>query len=58
MAGSGGGAARCVRLGSVVAGRGREFLALETGAANQTARAFYAQRGYRDEDIRLTMAVI
>jgi GNAT superfamily N-acetyltransferase len=37
--------------------RGPAFLTLETGAANQPARAFYAQRGYRDEDVRLTKAV-
>lgn len=28
---------------------------VETGAANATARAFYAALGYRDEDIRLSM---
>jgi ribosomal protein S18 acetylase RimI-like enzyme len=37
--------------------RGLAFLTLETGAANQPARAFYARRGYRDEDIRLTRAI-
>lgn len=33
------------------------FLSLETGAANQPARMFYAQRGYQEEDIRLTKAL-
>ena len=37
--------------------RGLAFLTLETGAANQPARAFYAQRGYQEEDIRLTKAI-
>lgn len=37
--------------------RGLAFLTLETGAANQPARAFYAQRGYRDEDVRLTRPI-
>jgi ribosomal protein S18 acetylase RimI-like enzyme len=37
--------------------RGLAFLTLETGAANRPARAFYAQRGYQEEDIRLTKAV-
>ena len=36
------------------AGRGLSFLTLETGAANQAARQFYAGRGYREEDVRLT----
>lgn len=36
--------------------RGLAFFTLETGAANQPARAFYAQRGYQEEDIRLTRA--
>jgi ribosomal protein S18 acetylase RimI-like enzyme len=39
------------------ASRGLAFLTLETGAANNPARAFYAQRGYREEDIRLTKAI-
>jgi ribosomal protein S18 acetylase RimI-like enzyme len=30
------------------------FLTLETGAANQGARAFYAAIGYAEEDVRLT----
>jgi GNAT superfamily N-acetyltransferase len=37
--------------------RGLEFLTLETGAANQAARAFYAQRGYQEEDVRLTKPI-
>jgi len=37
--------------------RGLAFLTLETGAANQPARRFYAQRGYREEDVRLTKAI-
>lgn len=37
--------------------RGLAFLTLETGAANQPARAFYAHCGYQEEDIRLTKAV-
>ena len=37
--------------------RGLAFLTLETGAANHAARAFYAQRGYREEDVRLTRAL-
>ncbi len=34
--------------------RGLACLTLETGAANQAARAFYAALGYADEDVRLT----
>jgi GNAT superfamily N-acetyltransferase len=34
--------------------RGLKFLTLETGAANSTARAFYASLGYQEEDVRLT----
>lgn len=37
--------------------RGLAFLTLETGAANRPARAFYNQRGYQEEDIRLTKAI-
>jgi ribosomal protein S18 acetylase RimI-like enzyme len=37
--------------------RGLAFVTLETGAANHPARAFYAQRGYHEEDIRLTKAL-
>ena len=37
--------------------RGLAFLTLETGAANRPARAFYARRGYREEDVRLTRAI-
>jgi ribosomal protein S18 acetylase RimI-like enzyme len=37
--------------------RGLAFLTLETGAANQPARLFYAQRGYQEEDVRLTKAI-
>ncbi|MFG1928996.1 GNAT family N-acetyltransferase [Cryptosporangium sp. NPDC048952] len=33
---------------------GLQRLTLETGAANHAARAFYARRGYREEDVRLT----
>jgi GNAT superfamily N-acetyltransferase len=36
---------------------GLAFLTLETGAANRAARLFYAQRGYLDEDVRLTKAI-
>jgi ribosomal protein S18 acetylase RimI-like enzyme len=39
------------------AGRGRAFLTLETGAASQRARSFYAALGYQEEDIRLTKSV-
>ena len=34
--------------------RGLQHLTLETGAANTVARRFYAARGYREEDVRLT----
>jgi ribosomal protein S18 acetylase RimI-like enzyme len=34
--------------------RGRSFLTLETGAANQPARRLYTALGYREEDVRLT----
>lgn len=34
--------------------RGRRRLALDTGAANLTARSFYAALGYDDEDVRLS----
>ncbi|WP_249998101.1 GNAT family N-acetyltransferase [Actinoplanes sp. M2I2] len=37
--------------------RGRRHLTLETGAANTGARAFYAARGFLEEDVRLTKAV-
>jgi ribosomal protein S18 acetylase RimI-like enzyme len=30
---------------------------LETGAANQAARAFYQRLGFQEEDVRLTLAV-
>ena len=36
------------------AGRGLRRLTLETGAANGTARAFYAALGYQEEDVRLS----
>jgi len=36
------------------AGRGLRCLTLETGAANQAARSFYAALGYLIEDVRLT----
>jgi GNAT superfamily N-acetyltransferase len=36
------------------ADRGLAHLTLETGAANATARAFYAALGYQEEDVRLT----
>lgn len=36
------------------AARGLQHLTLETGAANQAARAFYAALGYLEEDVRLT----
>jgi len=35
-------------------GRGFARLTLETGAANHTARAFYAALGFQEEDVRLT----
>ncbi|MFC3738281.1 GNAT family N-acetyltransferase [Paractinoplanes deccanensis] len=38
-------------------GRGLRHLTLETGAANAPARAFYARRGYQEEDVRLTKAL-
>ncbi|MGA8247126.1 MAG: GNAT family N-acetyltransferase [Nocardioides sp.] len=34
--------------------RGFRCLTLTTGAANARARAFYAARGFRDEDVKLT----
>jgi ribosomal protein S18 acetylase RimI-like enzyme len=37
--------------------RGLKFLTLETGAANHTARAFYAALGYQEEGVRLTKAI-
>ena len=37
--------------------RGLAFLTLETGAANQPARAFYSRRGYQEEDLRPTKAI-
>jgi GNAT superfamily N-acetyltransferase len=40
------------------AGRGRAFLTLETGAASQRARSFYAALGYQEEDIRLTKPLL
>jgi len=38
--------------------RGLRHLTLETGAANGPARAFYAGRGYREEDVRLTKPLV
>jgi len=37
--------------------RGYRHLTLETGAANQSARAFYAGLGYAEEDVRLTKRI-
>jgi GNAT superfamily N-acetyltransferase len=37
--------------------RGLGYLTLETGAANHSARAFYASLGYLDEDVRLTKKI-
>lgn len=39
------------------AGRGLRRVTLETGAANATARAFYAALGYAEEDVRLTLTL-
>lgn len=39
------------------AARGRSFLTLDTGAANQPARRLYASLGFREEDVRLTKAL-
>jgi ribosomal protein S18 acetylase RimI-like enzyme len=39
------------------AGRGLAFLTLETGAANEPARALYQALGYLPEDVRLTKAL-
>lgn len=39
------------------AGRGLRRLSLETGAANTTARAFYAALGYQEEDVRLSRSI-
>jgi len=39
------------------ASRGLRCLTLETGAANQTARSFYAALGYLAEDVRLTKEI-
>ena len=36
------------------AARGLHYLTLETGAANRSARSFYAALGYREEDVRFT----
>src|SRR3954463_13003767 len=37
--------------------RGFEYLTLETGAANNGARAFYASLGYCEEDVRITKRI-
>jgi GNAT superfamily N-acetyltransferase len=37
--------------------RGHTRLSLETGAANDGARAFYARLGYVEEDVRLTRSL-
>jgi ribosomal protein S18 acetylase RimI-like enzyme len=37
--------------------RGLARITLETGAANDAARAFYAALGYREEDVRLSRAL-
>jgi len=37
--------------------QGLRHLTLETGAANGTARAFYAALGYAEEDVRLTRTI-
>jgi ribosomal protein S18 acetylase RimI-like enzyme len=37
--------------------RGLKFVTLETGAANRTARDFYAALGYQEEGVRLTKAI-
>lgn len=37
--------------------RGRTHLTLETGAANVRARQFYRDRGYLEEDVRLTRRI-
>jgi GNAT superfamily N-acetyltransferase len=37
--------------------RGLSFITLETGAANHTARAFYAALGYAEEDVRLSKPI-
>ncbi len=42
---------------SWAAGRGLAFITLETAAANQPARLFYATVGYQEEEVRLTKAV-
>jgi ribosomal protein S18 acetylase RimI-like enzyme len=39
------------------AARGLGYLTLETGAANHSARAFYAALGYLEEDVRLTKKI-
>jgi ribosomal protein S18 acetylase RimI-like enzyme len=36
---------------------GYAFLTLQTGAANETARAFYAAAGFREEEVQLTKAI-
>lgn len=36
---------------------GYDFLTLQTGTANETARAFYAAAGFREEEVQLTKAV-
>ena len=37
--------------------RGRARLSLETGAASEAARRFYASLGYEEEDVRLSKAL-
>lgn len=39
------------------ADRGRSFLTLETGAANQPARGLYRALGFQEEDVRLTKRI-
>lgn len=39
------------------ADRGRPFLTLETGAANQPARSLYRALGFQEEDVRLTKTI-
>jgi ribosomal protein S18 acetylase RimI-like enzyme len=39
------------------AARGLDYLTLETGTGNHTARSFYAALGYLEEDVRLTRKI-
>ena len=51
-------ARRLMRVGEEwAASRGRRYLTLQTGTANQAARAAYAAMGFAEEEIQLTREV-